>query len=348
MTHVWDPICPRPRRLVRPVRRDPQGLTGPTPGQARGPHWRQCCHGWHVPSDVSDALPEQRVLEQSVRAGDSGAVTGWASLRLHGAGFFDGRDRDGITRIPVPLVVGREGRVRPDERVQVSREPLPPGEVSVRQGIRSTSPARALFDEMRRIRDVREAAVAMDMAAAALLVSVRQMRECRQQHHSWRRSALVASALDLASERTRSPQESRLRLVWQLDAGLPRPGVNQPVWVREGRLLGIADLLDEEAGLVGEFDGADHRTAARHTADLERQERLERCGLVVVRVTGLDLRAPRRIVERLHFHRSRALFLPSPARAWTTAPPPGVGREQTLDEYLDEQRVLRQMHHGVS
>ena len=35
--------------------------------------------------------------------------------------------------------------------------------------------------------------------------------------------------------------------------------MNCPVHDRSGRLLGIADLLDEEAGLVVEFDGADHR-----------------------------------------------------------------------------------------
>lgn len=301
-----------------------------------------------MPSEVSEALPEQRILEQAVRLSESGAVTGWASLRLHGAGFFDGRARDGFTYLPVPLAVGRDGRVRPDERVQVSREPLPQDEVVVRQGVRATTPARALFDEIRAKREVREAVTAMDMAAAALLVSVRQMWEYHAKHRSWRRAALVASALDLASERSRSPQESRLRLVWQLDAGLPRPLVNQPVWDGRGRLLGIVDLLDEEAGLVGEFDGADHRSAARHTADLERQERLERAGLVVVRVTGLDLREPRRIAERLHFQRSRARFLPAAARGWTISPPPGVPREQTLDEYLLEQRLLRELHHGVS
>jgi hypothetical protein len=232
--------------------------------------------------------------------------------------------------------------------VDVSREPLPGDEVVVRQGIRCTSPARALFDEMRRTRDVREAVVAMDMAAAALLVSVGQMREYRERHRSWRRAVPVGTALDLASEHSRSPQESRLRLVWQLDAGLPRPLVNQPVWDREGRMLGIADLLDEEAGLVGEFDGADHRTAARHTADLARQERLERCGLVVVRVTGLDLRDPRRVVERLRFQRSRGRFLPPAARGWTTSPPSGARPEQALDDYLCEQRVLREMQHGAS
>ena len=35
--------------------------------------------------------------------------------------------------------------------------------------------------------------------------------------------------------------------------------VNCPIQDLAGNLLGIADLLDEEAGLAVEFDGADHR-----------------------------------------------------------------------------------------
>ena len=99
----------------------------------------------------------------------------------------------------------------------------------------------------------------------------------------------VSAALDLAGELSRSPNETRMRLVWVLDAGLPAPRVNQPVFDRGGRLLGIVDLLDVEAGLVGEYDGADHRGAARHAGDVGREDELRRAGLEVFRVTGPDL-----------------------------------------------------------
>jgi hypothetical protein len=36
MPHRWDPIAPPVTDLVRPVRVDPTGLTGPTRAQARG------------------------------------------------------------------------------------------------------------------------------------------------------------------------------------------------------------------------------------------------------------------------------------------------------------------------
>jgi hypothetical protein len=222
-----------------------------------------------VPAD----LPEQRILEQSVRLPDGGAVTGWAALRLHGGNFFDGLAQDGVTALPVPLAVGQDSKMRGDSRVTLSREPLTADEVTLRHGIPCTVVARALVDEMRRPRDLRESVVAMDMAAAALLVSIRRMREYTESRRSWRRACSLPDALDLADERSRSPQESRSRLVWELDAGLRRPMVNQPIWDLDGNLLGIADLLDSEVGLVGEFDGADHRKALRHTQDIARQER---------------------------------------------------------------------------
>lgn len=328
---------------MRPVRVDPAGRLGPTRGQAQGPRHRRTGPGWYVPAAVPDDLPEQRILEQSVRLPADGAVTGWAALRLHRANFFDGLAGDGRTRFPVPLAVGRGSKMRGGERIVLSREPLEPEEVTWLDGIRCTVPNRALFDEARRLRELREAVVAIDMATAALLTSIRRMREYWSHHRSWRRATLVEEALGLASEESRSPQETRYRLVWVLDAGLPPPLVNQRVWDRDGNLLGIADLLDEEAGLVGEFDGADHRTMSRHTHDLSRQQGFERHGLQVCRVTGLDLVDRARVVDRIHFHRSRALGAPPDQRAWTVTPPRGWEREQTLDGYLEEREFFDQV-----
>lgn len=283
-------------------------------------------------------------MEQSVRLPEGGAVTGWAALRLYGGAFFDGLETDGRTPQRVPLAVGALSKIRGDDAVTVSKEPLPAAEVRRLQGIACTTVERAVFDEMRRRRELRSAVVAADMAMAALLTSTRRVRAYWRGHRSWRRATLVDRALHLASERSRSPQETRFRLVWVLDAGLPAPRVNQPVWDRDGRLLGIADLLDEGAGLVGEFDGADHRTASRHTRDLSRQQRLEEHRLQVCRVTGPDLAETARVVQRVHFHRCRALCLPPQERSWTTVPPPGWQPEPTLDAYLEEREFFVAMH----
>lgn len=333
---------------MRPVRVDPAGLEGPTRGQSRGRKWRQTSYGFFVPADVSDTVPEQRVMEQAVRLPEHGAVTGWASCRLHGAAFFDGLEPDGVSRIPVPLAVGNSTSIRKDERITVSRDRLDPDEVATVQGIRATTAVRALFDEMRGAREVRDAVVANDMMAAAELVSIRQMQAYVATRAGWRGVERVRSALSLANENSMSPNETRLRLVWVLDAGLPTPLVNQPVFDLCGRLLGIADLFDPVAGLVGEYDGAAHRGAHRHRRDVMREDRFRRAGLEYVKVVALDLRHREEIVDRIHASRRRAAY-PSPARRrWTLTPPDGWYESPLEEMSLDERREYRAAVHGVS
>lgn len=127
---------------------------------------------------------------------------------------------------------------------------------------------------------------------------------------------VVRAALELASDRSASPPETRLRLVWELDAGLPPPLVNVPVYSRTGQLLGIPDLLDPVAGLVVEYDGDDHRDPHRHSEDVDREARFRGVGLEVTRVTGRDLRRTPELVHRLHTARKRARFDPEDSRAW--------------------------------
>ena len=58
-----------------------------------------------------------------------------------------------------------------------------------------------------------------------------------------------------------------------------------PAVVRDGdgRLLGISDLLDPATGLLGEYDGAQHREELQHALDNAREEGFEDDGLTVYR-----------------------------------------------------------------
>ncbi len=321
---------------MRPVRIDPRGEAGPTKGQADGPNWRRTSYGFYVPSSVDGTVPEQRIIEQSVRLPKGGAVTGWGACRLHGAAFFDGLGPDRRARIPVPLATGPRGNLRKDAAVSLSRERLAPEDIVVVAGITCTRVLRALFDEMRRTADLREAVVAMDMMAAAELVSIGRMRVYAADRAGWKFIRQVYDALDLADENSRSPNETRMRLVWQLDAGFPQPLVNQHMWDLHGNLLGIADILDPVAGLVGEFDGADHRGALRHSKDVDREARFRDHDLELFRVTGLDMRDRRLIVRRMASSRSRAKWLSPEQRSWTIVPPPDREPAPSLDAILDE------------
>lgn len=341
--HRWEPVCDPPRTLVRPVRIDPTGRDGPTRHQAKGPHWRRTTYGFYVPSTVDPDLPEQRILEQAMRLPEDGAVTGWASCRMHGASFFDGLGRDGRTRLPVPLAVGPIAQVRALPGSVVMRDQLVSAEVATVQDVPCTRRGRALFDAMRTAADTREATVSMDMMAAAGLVSVEQMRTYLPQRSGWKGVGRVRAALDLADENSRSPSETRMRLVWQLDAGLPRPLVNQPVWDLAGRLLGYADLLDPVAGVVGEYDGADHRSARRHSQDVAREHRFRDVGLEFFKVTGPDMARVDMLVHRMLETRGRARWLPSQTRRWTLHPPP----DWELEPSLEEQFAYRELAHGL-
>jgi hypothetical protein len=275
-----------------------------------------------VPAEVDAHVPEQRVLEQGMRLRSGGAVTGWAACRMHGAAFFDGRRGDGVTEIPVPLDCGPLHQIRRQPDDDLVRDILLDDEIVRVHGVPCTVPERATFDAMRYARDVREAVVAVDMMAAARLVTVARMREYVDRHPAWTGVAKARDAAALADELSRSPQESRLRLVWQLDARRPRPLVNPPVFDLDGRLLGYPDLLDPMAGVVGEYDGDDHRSPVRHSADVDRESRLRDHDLEVVRVTGPDLRDVLRLTDRIHSAYRRARGLPPGRRTWTLDPPP--------------------------
>lgn len=335
----WEPRCSFPQGVEVPRPIDPAGESGPTRGQAAGPRWRRTSPGLYVPA-TAPQVPEQRIVEAALRLRGRGAVTGWAGCRLWGAAFHDGFEPDGTTPIPVPMAVGSHGCVRRHSSIEVSYERLPAEEVVLRHGIRTTEIRRSVFDAMRRVDDVVEAVVAVENALMAELVSREEMAEYVASHAGARGIELARQAVALASEHSRSPNEPRLRMIAVRHAGLPQDlEVNCPVHDRDGRFLGEADLLDEEAGLVIEFDGADHRNVGRQSRDVVKDDLLRDSGLEVIRVTGPQLRDVPALVARLQAARRRARFLSPSARRWEARP-----RADGLHARLHERRAMADLH----
>lgn len=331
MNQEWHPRCPPARGLVRPVRLDPTGRSGPTRHQARRGLWRQTTYGFHVPSGTDSDVVEQRILEQSMRVGEDGAVTGWAALRLYSGAFFDGLAPDGRTRLPVPLVGPHHLKSTSDS--VVSRVSLTGHRRWIVQGVRCVGVERAVVDEIARIGELREAVVVIDMACAARITSLKRIRSYVDRHPRAGNN-LVRSALALADERSLSPQETRMRLVWVLDAGWPRPLCNTTVYSATGEILGRPDLLDPQTGVAGEYDGALHRARSRHRSDVSRSERMRGHGLepfVIVAGDGPDVQISRMLAARERAAARVGL------RSWTVTPPPGalVPAEMSLDEELE-------------
>ena len=222
----------------------------------------------------------------------------------------------------MPLLPGGVGNLGRDPRASVSREQFAPYEREVVAGLRCSTVTRAVFDELRRRGRLRPAVIAIDMAVAAGLTCVTEVAAYVAKRNSWTGVPLARKAVALASDFSRSPQESRVRLVWVLDAGLPPPLCNRAVFDLDGNLLGYPDLLDPVAGVIGEYDGADHRSNDRHRHDVAREARFRDHGLEYFTVVGSDLADVGLVVERMRRTRNRAKFLPPESRAWTLEPPP--------------------------
>jgi hypothetical protein len=218
---------------------------------------------------------------------------------MHGAYGLDGRNPDGTLR-PVLLCLPRPARCRRRADVSVFRSTLEDGEVQVVDDIPVTSPVRTCVDLARLEPNLGSAVVAVDAVRAACLSDLDAASGWLRTHRRWRGVTRARTVLALSRPAVKSPQETRLRLVWTLDAGLPEPVVNARVLHREGDLLCEADLLEPGSGLVGEYDGAHHATAGQRSVDHGRRDEMRRAGLTVVVVTSPGLGPERsRTIHRL-------------------------------------------------
>ena len=175
---------------------------------------------------------------------------------------------------------------------------------------------------MRYAAEVRAAARAFAMAPAADLVSGEELRSYHELLYHFIGIPQGREGLDLGEENAWSPREMDMTLVWQLDARLPRPLLNRPVFDRDGRPVGTPDLLDVTAGVVGEYDGRLHLAGSRRARDLGREDRFRAVGLEYFTIVSEDMPHTARMVTRMHQARRRALAIPDDRRRWTITPPP--------------------------
>lgn len=283
-----------------------------------GPLWPTSFRGVHHWLGVDTAEPRVRIEALAKVLPDGAAIGGWAAAYLFGATDVDGivGDRHRLMPIPICLQPGVQVRVRPG--TVVWRSEFGPNELVSRSGIPVLSPVRTCFDVIRRAPNLTEAVVGIDSMLRYGLVDRVDVEMYLADRPRWRGSPQARRALEFADAGVRSCAESRLRVLWVVDAGLPPPVVNVPVFDRLGNLLGLPDLFDADAGLAGEYDGSDHRTIGRHTADNVREELFETHGIIVVRATALDLSAYRsRTVARLGAAHTRGLRRNRALDGWT-------------------------------
>lgn len=228
--------------------------------------------------------------------------------------------------------------VRSQRGFVVSEERLDPRDLEKVDGLRITSAVRSAFFEMRYASDLREAVRVLAMAAFSDHVSVAEMTAYAARHSGWTGVPQAREALPLVDENLWSPAEVDMYLVWLLDAALPRPLCNVPIFDLDGRHLATPDLLDPVAGVVGEYDGALHLESRRRHRDVRRQELYRSLDLEPFTMVAGDLADRDAMAARMLAAHARARWVPESRRRWTVEPPRWwvstltVERRRALDE----------------
>jgi hypothetical protein len=273
----------------------------------------------YVPAWV-EPTTEQRIVEASYRLPSYGGVTGWAGLHwLKAKRWFEGTAPDGSVR-PVTLAVAGED-IRPQRSIRISAERLDPRDLIVVDGLSLTTAVRSVCFEMRYASSDREAARSLSMAAYYDLVSIDELADYAARHSGWTGIPRCRRAIALAEENCWSPAELDMVLVWRIDAGLPPPLCNQPLFDLGGRHIGTPDLLDVEAGVIGQYHGGLHLSGTQRAIDERAVERYRDMGLECFSMLAADRGEAGRMAERMHAARNRARWEAESQRRWTIEQP---------------------------
>ena len=300
--------------VVAPVRLDASGRSGPTPGQARGPHWRRVGSGLYVPCSVDPATTDQRIVEAVLGCAEDAAATGWAGLNWQGARWLQ-------SDAPVPVALGDRRAVRPRPGVTLSEDWLFADDLIEVDGLPLTRPERSVTYEVRRARSLVAAVRWIDMAAYDDLVDLASLEVYATRLGSRPGSRRLRDALSWAEENVWSPQEVGMRIAWRQAMPRVRLRCNVPVFDLAGAHLLTPDLLDVEHGVAGEYDGVVHLERGTFRRDLNRDALYRDLGIELVTMMAADGRDLVEFLERLRGAYRRAAERRDRPRRWTTEQP---------------------------
>ncbi len=244
-----------------------------------------------MPKEI-ESTPTQRIVEAATVTPAVAVLGGWAAAFGHGVDLLDGLDDHTMRPVPITVFLPPRLHREPVASLGYRQQVLDPDDVVSRRGLRFTRPVRTALDLARWAPSVTEAVVALDTMLQAKVVTRPTLERRLSALWGQRGVRQVAQAVSQGRVGVRSSWESRLRMLYVLELGFAVPVVNRSVFDRRGNFLGTPDLLDEEAGLVIEYDGATwtgtptpggNRDPDQHREDNAREERFERAGLLVVR-----------------------------------------------------------------
>lgn len=304
--------------VVLPLRVDPTGIDGPKYRETATSHWRACGGGWHVPSSVEQSR-EQRIVEAACVMPEVGAVTGWAGLGWGGGRYFPGVTGDGRL-LDVPVALDNKRRIRPRPGIELCEEFLKAEDIEVLDGLPVTRHERSVCRLLRTAKNLEDRVRVLDMAAFDDLCSPQEVLEYAVLRLAGRpHVSRIWQAVALADENAWSPAEVAMRLEWRSQVSWAGLLTNVPLFVA-GEHLATPDLIDPEAGVVGEYNGAPHEEEARAVRDLDREERYRDHGLEPVVMIGMSRRSREGFAARLRAAYDRAARRRG-SRSWTLEQP---------------------------
>lgn len=251
-------------------------------------------HGVRVPTGSTELVDRCRAAMTFLPAGS--AVSHWTALRLHGVDLPSWLALDEQVHVLLPPGSGRVRR-----RGAATHHSERAVSVTTVAGVPTVRPAQAwtvcastvtgdelvvLGDGLLRRRSPLSSVAALTAEVLSLPPGARGRRR-------------LLMALPDVRARTDSPMETRTRL-HLVRAGLPCPAVNEPVHDDAGRFLAMPDLLYRGARIAIEYDGDIHRTErSLWHRDVERRERLQAAGWLVIVVTADSLTTPAVLTRRV-------------------------------------------------
>lgn len=174
--------------------------------------------------------------------------------------------------------------------------PLPADEVTVVEGVLTTTLARTAMD-VARSGSFAEAIVVLDGALRAG-ATLDELTVLTDRGRRRRGIALVRQTMTWADGRSESAGESLSRAL-MIRAGIPMPDLQVEYREDDGELFARVDF-DWGGRVVGEFDGlVKYGDATDVVAEKRREDKLRALGIIVVRWTWDDLRNPERFIARL-------------------------------------------------
>ncbi|MGH3742171.1 MAG: endonuclease domain-containing protein [Micromonosporaceae bacterium] len=164
---------------------------------------------------------------------------------------------------------------------------LEPSDIMTVDGVRTTTPARAVADLLLRLGRYSAVAV-VDSSLNRGLVKPDEINLVRRLLHGRRGAVAARRHLAEADGRAESPLETRVRLRC-VDGGVRPETLQHPVHSRLGQLLGYGDLAWPSHLLIAEADGVEVHSRPRALIhDRRRQNDFANAGYTVLRFTWQD------------------------------------------------------------